>query len=56
VSGNGIGKLPWHDRRTGERYGTRKCPTCSGRGVNPMLPTMVCPKCHGEGRVAEQKS
>lgn len=42
---------PWNSR-TGEAYGTRQCPTCNGRGINPVMPTMVCPKCHGEKRIA----
>lgn len=29
----------------------RKCPTCNGTGINPVLMRYVCPKCHGEGKV-----
>lgn len=28
--------------------GTRRCPTCKGTGVNPVLPANTCPKCKGE--------
>lgn len=31
--------------------GVRTCPTCKGTGINPMLPTKVCPKCNGETKV-----
>jgi DnaJ-class molecular chaperone len=31
--------------------GARKCPTCNGTGINPVLPTNVCPKCNGEKTV-----
>ena len=30
---------------------TRRCPTCNGSGIHPVLITRVCPKCHGEKRV-----
>lgn len=26
----------------------RVCPTCSGKGVNPVMPMLLCPKCKGE--------
>jgi DnaJ-class molecular chaperone len=29
----------------------RTCPLCDGTGLNPKLPTYVCPKCHGEKKV-----
>jgi DnaJ-class molecular chaperone len=29
----------------------RPCPTCKGTGINPRLPTKVCPKCSGERKV-----
>lgn len=31
--------------------GKRTCPTCNGRGINPVLPHRVCPKCDGEKRL-----
>ncbi len=31
--------------------GMRTCPTCRGTGINPVLPTNVCPKCNGEREV-----
>lgn len=30
----------------------RTCPLCNGKGVNPYWITKVCPKCHGERKVA----
>lgn len=29
----------------------RDCPTCRGTGVNPIMTTLVCPKCKGERKV-----
>jgi DnaJ-class molecular chaperone len=26
----------------------RECPTCEGKGVNPVMPMLLCPKCKGE--------
>lgn len=26
----------------------RRCPTCRGTGINPVLVTNSCPKCKGE--------
>lgn len=31
--------------------GKRTCPTCNGKGINPVLPYRVCPKCDGEKRI-----
>lgn len=39
---------PWHEPRD---YGTRQCPLCNGKGLNPRMPWLVCPKCSGEKKV-----
>jgi hypothetical protein len=43
---------PWLEPRD---YGTRLCPLCDGRGLNPKLPWLTCPKCNGEKRVASAR-
>jgi DnaJ-class molecular chaperone len=33
----------------------RTCPTCNGRGVNPVHPSILCPKCKGERRIRKRR-
>lgn len=39
---------PWREPRD---YGTRTCPLCEGKGLNPQMKWLTCPKCKGERKV-----